>query len=474
MQEWFCHKLVDMNNVVNPARRPSQFENRCIRASWLRFGLNATLLLGLFFCILSSYPIVWPVSLIVVLLVCEVFFFAAEQHLLVHSLSIPLAVCEQIVGTVSVNENTAYDSISDNPVVSYVARLQSQLREATVREQRIADYAIDVVLSLDESLEIVAINHSCQKSLSYTRTDLTGKSILGLVIEGQQNLQHAMGEAKATGKSQCADLRLSRGDGREVFVVCQVEWSATHLTYYCKLTDITARKLFELSRKEFVAMISHDLRSPLGNVMMTLEMIEEFELSSMTVRSKTLMKDCRQNVARLLALTEQLLDLEKYDTGNFKVTTEVNDAESMVRAAVRNVESLALSKDIVIKVSSPPLLVWADDSRIIQVLINLLSNSIKCSPPSTVVQVAVRPLGRSEVEFAVIDQGAGIPLSEQGKVFQRFPHIEGSGKSLRKESVGLGLVISKMLVEAHGGRIGFESKEGQGASFWFVLNSAME
>ncbi len=452
-----------------------KLESRGIVISWLRFAVMMTALMVVTFCLLSSCPVAWTATIIVVLIASEIFFFAAEQTFLAHTVSIPVALCEELEsGAFHAYDQHVLESISDNPVLSRLVKSQFLLHEATLREHLIADFGTDVVLGLSDSLIITAINHSCQKYLKYGRSELLGRCILELLGEGQTEFQQVLVEASCSGKAQSVELRMIRGDKKDIYVDCQVERSATHSTYYCTLTDITERKLYELSRKEFVAMISHDLRVPLGNVMMTLEMIEEFELSSMTLRSKSLMKDCRQNVSRLLSLTEQLLDLERHDAGRFAVTTEIHDVEGIVKAAVQNIESFARSRDIGLEVLSEDLLVWADHVRVIQVLINLLSNAVKFSPPGSIVRMSVGDIGNNEIEFRITNDGVGIPLAEQGKVFQRFLQIEGSQKKVVEKSIGLGLVICKMLVESHGGRIGFESAEGQGASFWFVLRSAGE
>lgn len=415
---------------------------------------------------------VWWIGITMVILLVS---FSIEQHLLLKRLSLPALLAEQInAGQVPVGILNQIKDDAGGSVVDVISQLHARLFDAQTRENLIADFGVDVLVCVDENLLIRAVNQSCWKFWKYRPQDLTDVSMRKLLdTESAQIFQGKLTECKDTGeRAQPFVTRLTAGDQSSIYCEWQIEWTAKDQVFYCVSRDVTQRMLLELYKKEFVAMVSHDLRTPLGNVMMSLELLTTQHSSSFSEGANSLLKKIRRSVHRLLSLTDQLLDLEKSETGNLSVQQDIYSSKLMVGEAADAVSSLAASKDVNVLVPDNDVLVWADEPRICQVLINLLGNAIKFSPKKSTVRISVQKKGQL-VEFEVTDEGPGIPLSEQSNLFKRFVPISTASASTDK-SFGLGLVICKHIVEAHGQTIGVRSQVGQGSSFWFTLSSADE
>jgi signal transduction histidine kinase len=170
---------------------------------------------------------------------------------------------------------------------------------------------------------------------------------------------------------------------------------------------------------------------------------------------------------RLMRLVGELLDLEKMESGTIPINPVPCLLSQVIRDSINAVAALAKSKQVQLESDFPDIELVFDADRISQVMINLLSNAIKFSYPDQVVQIKVsqRP---TEIEIQVIDKGRGVPAEFKEAIFERFQQVE-SDDSKARGGTGLGLAIAKAIVERHGGKIGLDSKYGEGSTFWFTL-----
>jgi signal transduction histidine kinase len=220
------------------------------------------------------------------------------------------------------------------------------------------------------------------------------------------------------------------------------------------------------ARDEFLATVSHDLRTLLGGLALSARLVVEHapdgaggdKLRGHAARSQRL-------VARMNRLVNDLLDVASIEAGVLALFPEEVDVGRVLRDTVEAFEPIAAARHVALAAAdvAPPLRAWLDDGRVLQVLANLVGNAIKFTPAGGLVSIGVRAAG-GDVEFAVRDTGIGIPAASLPEVFERFRQVRKDPRGL-----GLGLHISKSIVEAHGGRMWAESEVGAGSTFYFTL-----
>lgn len=233
------------------------------------------------------------------------------------------------------------------------------------------------------------------------------------------------------------------------------------------LLDVTERQEIERMKHEFVAMISHDLRTPLTSLQTLLVMMEEGILGTLTERGAKLAVQGRKETERLMRLIRDLLDLEKMQTGKFTMHFEEMSMRGIIETSVAAVRKFAETRNITIMVPENDSRCQADGGRLIQVLINLLSNAIKFSPSQETIKVLLEET-ENELKISVCDNGRGVPKDKAALIFEKYQQVENNDAK-QKGGVGLGLAICKTIIEQHGGKIGVESTPGKGSTFWFSI-----
>lgn len=238
--------------------------------------------------------------------------------------------------------------------------------------------------------------------------------------------------------------------------------------------DKTAQEELERMKSEFIAMLTHDLKTPMTSIHGILALLEEGVLGHLSDHGREMTKRVRLTCKRLLRLINDMLDLEKINAGKFSLECKELNAASVVEQSVEAVQSLADERKIKINMALKDLTCWGDDDRLVQVLVNLLSNAIKYSNEDGVIEVRLEP-HEAMVKFFVADHGRGIPDEKLSRVFEKFEQVEASDAK-KKGGTGLGLAICQAIVQEHGGEIGVESRLGKGACFWFSIpkNSSVD
>lgn len=230
-----------------------------------------------------------------------------------------------------------------------------------------------------------------------------------------------------------------------------------------------AQDLQEASRRkqELQAMVTHDLRTPLTSIRLSLSLMLQGAVGDLSERALKTVKSSERNCSRLIRLINDLLDIEKLESGNFQLDKRPQHVALLFEAVEDATADFAKDKNINLVFSEPQFTVLADGDRIVQVIVNLVSNSIKFSEKDSTVWIDATQTPDS-VELSVKDEGRGIPSDKLPKIFDRF-HQVSAEDGARGKGTGLGLSISKALVEAHGGTIGVESELGKGTRFWMRL-----
>jgi PAS domain S-box-containing protein len=231
--------------------------------------------------------------------------------------------------------------------------------------------------------------------------------------------------------------------------------------------DITQRREVERLKQEFVSMVSHDLRTPLTSIKGTLTLINVGAIDMATPFGKERVAAAERNLERLIKLVNDLLDLEKMEDGKLALQLDFVNVHDVVTRSIESVRVFGEQKQIEMRPALQPAEILGDEDRLVQVLVNLLSNAIKFSPNGSRVTVTTK-INASFCVFAVADSGPGIPPEQRAVLFQRFQQLEVT-RSQHKSGSGLGLSISKAIVEGHNGTIGVESEPGKGSTFWFQI-----
>ncbi|MBF8299176.1 MAG: two-component system response regulator [Dehalococcoidia bacterium] len=238
------------------------------------------------------------------------------------------------------------------------------------------------------------------------------------------------------------------------------------------IQDMTPVEQLERLRTEFLGMVSHELKTPLTAIKGAAATVLGSKRPFNVEETRELFEIVEEQADRLRDLVDNLLDMTRIESGRLSVNPEVEDLRSIIEE-VKSAFARA-TPDHALEVSYPNRmpLVQADRRRVVQVLSNLVSNSAKFSPEGMPIQIIISEDPPTHVRISIHDQGRGIPKEKQGLLFRKFSQVHEDSKA-RSMGTGLGLVISKGIVEAHGGRIWVESEgEGKGSTFTFTLPSA--
>lgn len=233
--------------------------------------------------------------------------------------------------------------------------------------------------------------------------------------------------------------------------------------------DVGDEALGEASKRRFVSHVSHELRTPLTSVRGALEVLLDGEAGPMTPEAQQLVLNAERGVVRLGRLVDDIIDAERLAQTAFTVAPSRQDLRSVLAEAVTAMRPAATRSAVLLDLESATaaVLVRCDPDRVHQALVNLIGNAVKFSPPGSDVLVGLDE-GPREVVVSVSDHGRGIPADQLVRVFERFHQVERADAS-EKGGAGLGLAITRSIVEHHGGRIWVESTEGVGTSFHFTL-----
>nr|WP_294928020.1 ATP-binding protein [uncultured Flavobacterium sp.] len=232
------------------------------------------------------------------------------------------------------------------------------------------------------------------------------------------------------------------------------------------LRNITLFKELDFAKTNFIATVSHELKTPIASIKLSLQLLENAKTGDMNEDQKQLVESIKDDSQRLLKITGELLNLSQLETGNIQLNIEKSNPYEIVNYAVEAVKVQADQKQIKLTIDADENLhdVKADSEKTGWVLINYLSNAITYSSEKSTIRIRLKE-ENNQITFQVIDTGKGIDPQYKNKVFDKYFQIPGSQKS----GTGLGLAISKEFIEAQNGTVGVESNLGLGSTFWFTL-----
>ena len=235
------------------------------------------------------------------------------------------------------------------------------------------------------------------------------------------------------------------------------------------LHNITREKLIERMKTEFVSLSAHQLRTPLAAIKWTLKLFLEGDLGQLTKEQKEFLEKTYKSNERMISLINDLLNVTRIEEGRYVYQSLFHDIGEVTKSVIDLFKEEVKQKNIKIEFKEPTDLpkILMDQEKIKLVIENFIDNAIKYTFPGGKVTVSINR-GTNEIEVRVQDTGVGIPREQQSRVFSRF--FRGSNVvRLDTEGSGLGLFLAKNIVEAHGGKIGFESESGKGSTFFFTI-----
>ncbi len=231
--------------------------------------------------------------------------------------------------------------------------------------------------------------------------------------------------------------------------------------------DITEMERNERLKNEFIAIVSHELRTPLTSIYGALSLLisKKFDPKE----ESELLNTAQRNSIRLTNILNDIIDIEKLQLGKLTLNFEKTNLRELILESVTTSEVLAKKADLKIVIEKPLQDVWVngDNQRLIQVMINLLSNALKFSPKQGTIFVGME-VTDTNVKISIQDQGKGIPKEFESKIFEKFSQADSSSKRVY-QGTGLGLNICKNIIEAHGGKISYKTEVGDGTTFYFEL-----
>lgn len=349
------------------------------------------------------------------------------------------------------------------------AQLFSETQAARLRYAGLFEDSVDPILISDLNGRITDANHRAESFLGYSSAELLGESMLDLHERDLKRLPQDLSQLEVGQTvSYESAAKGHREDPLPVEVyVKRIDLEKKPLLQWI-LRDISERQALDELRADLTSMIFHDLRSPLGNVLSSLEVLQS-SIPQDDESLQSVLAISLRSGRRLSRLIEQLLDLEQLETGQAALHKTPGSIPALIVEAVQEIHPIAEGKGMVLSFAlpggeMPP--VEMDSDMISRVLINLLENAVKYSRPGGgKISLSARA-AEGSVVVSVSDNGPGIAKRHQEHIFDKFARIQPGG---RPKGLGLGLAFCRLAVEVHGGRIWVESDTGQGATFSFTL-----
>jgi len=353
-------------------------------------------------------------------------------------------------------------------------RAEQVLRESEKRYRDLYEEAPNAYFSVGADGSIERANRSATELLGYSLDELIGRRVLDLYADTPN------GKAKAEGVFQRflageeirdEELEMRRADGSEVWISLSVrpirDEEGRVVASRSVVTDITEHKKLDQLKDDFIGLVSHELRSPMTVITGAINtaLTEAERLSPEETRQ--LLKDAALEAELLSNLLGNLLELSRIQTSRLYLHVEAISVSKVIQGAVEEIKRQSSAHQFVVKLlrKLPP--VYADPLRLERILYNLLENAVKYSPQGGEIRVSVRQQ-KEHLVIGVSDQGIGISLADQAKLFGPFQRLEESRPG-GVRGVGLGLLVCRRLVEAHGGQIWVESEPGRGSTFFFTM-----
>ncbi|TWR28928.1 HAMP domain-containing protein [Mucilaginibacter pallidiroseus] len=344
------------------------------------------------------------------------------------------------------------------------------------RIETIIEQMQDAIIGVNQNDEVLFINNAARKTLSLNDKEITGKNT-GLLAKSNDLLRAilAVGNTvkpfkividgqEAHFQLQTTDIQVPNiGDTNDGLRIASKSAGKVYI-----LRNITEFKERDEAKTNFIATISHELKTPIASIKMSLKLLNDNRVGEMNKEQAQLIEHIKDDNERLLKITSELLELSQVETGNIQLNFVPSNPVNIIDYAVESIKLQAEHKQVSIDAHAADKLpqVQVDIEKTAWVMVNFLSNALRYSAERSKILIDVKQAG-AWVEFSVKDFGKGIDESYQKRLFDRYFQVPTDGQN--KSGSGLGLAISKDFISAQGGTIGVESELGSGSRFWFRL-----
>lgn len=379
----------------------------------------------------------------------------------IQSHHVPIVREQTLLGVVSVFEDVTEQEL----------RVR-ELRSAEHRQNALLSAMPDIIMRLDERGRYIDVKTPDERMLAQPTWKLLGEDFRKFVPPFLAKLaDEAFVKLRRGEKMVSFDYELSTPSGMTEFEARIVQ--SAEAEYTMIIRDISERKRVSRLKNDFVSTVSHELRTPLTSIQGSLSLIAGGVLGELPEQASHMVHIAHKNAERLVRLVNDILDLSKIESGKMVFRIAPTPVHDLVEQAMASTEAFAMANDTTFKLERAlqPLWVNADGDRLVQVLVNFMSNAAKFSPKGVPVSVdAFERAGKVRVE--VRDRGPGIPTEFQARVFEKFAQHDAVTNRPSAGGTGLGLAICKRIIDRLGGEIGFQTVPGKGTTFYFELQAS--
>lgn len=356
-----------------------------------------------------------------------------------------------------------------------VAEKTADLVKTNSKLSGIINYCADGIIIIDEKGHIEQVNPACENMVGLSESNLVKMNFSNIThYENKQNFKDALRDDSEVFLRDCYILNTLRDKKIPVeisFAAIDSEEDEPIKKFVGVIRDIRAQKEMERLRDDFVATLTHDLRTPLLAAIQTLKFFLDGSLGNLEDKQKVLLSTMQKSNEDLLGLVNALLEVYKYESGKLSLCKTNFLLKDLVTQSFKELEPLAKKKALEFNLEishCDNLMINADRSELRRVVINLCGNAINYTNIGGKVDIKVIEQ-QGDIIFSVADNGNGIPKEDISNLFKRFS--QGTNKK-RSTGTGLGLYLSRQIIEAHGGKIWLESQLNKGSQFSFLLTGA--
>jgi len=336
------------------------------------------------------------------------------------------------------------------------------------------------IIGFDKNLKVILINKEFLKISRLNDKEIIGSHIFELAPDNDLIRQLIIMGSEKTNKLSTEETNLKihvEKQGKDIYFekeILDISYTPPNekdeylLGYVIILKNITKFMELDLAKTNFIATVSHELKTPISAIKFSLQLLENEKTGTLNDEQRELIKSCEEDTNNLLKIISELLNITQVETGNIQLNIMPANLKDILQYAINTNKPSAEQRNITFDIDYPFDLpeVLTDKEKTAWVLTNLISNAIRYSYDNSKIYISIFNIG-NRIKISVKDTGQGIESQYKDKIFDRYFRVPGT----KKEGTGLGLAISKEFIEAQGGQIKVESEPGVGSTFTIVLNS---
>jgi PAS domain S-box-containing protein len=360
-----------------------------------------------------------------------------------------------------------------------LSKRNRELAESKAKNEAMLENIGDGIIGINDGGEIIYVNKQAKTLLGLSEAELKGKMFIHAVSLVDENNGRISPEKRPI---RTALLSKKKVVSRDLFYVAKdgskfpVAITATPVVLYGQVIggvnvfrDVTKEYEIDKMKTEFISLASHQLRTPLSAMKWFAEMLIDGEVGPLNKEQLELVNNVYQSNERMIDLVNALLNISRIESGRIVIEPKLTDLKALVEEVIVELKPKIEEKKLHLAISVHSSLpkVNIDPKLVRHVYMNLLTNATKYTPSGGEVAVVISKSG-NEVISQITDNGYGIPKNQQNRVFTKFFRAQNVAKAVT-DGTGLGLYLTKAIVDSSGGKIWFESEENKGTTFWFVL-----